>query len=332
MKTTLKDIARETGFSISTVSRVLSGSDKISEKTRTEVIKCAEKLNYPANRIMIPPTRNSLLHIALVTDFHEGEFYASFYHGFSQSVRDENIRLALLNTLNPKKELATLLAEVSQQYYDGIILFTPELEQQDYSKLLQKLPQNFPIVSNALIETPVISTVTFDGYSGGHLAAEHFNERGYRDVAIIKGPFNKAEVRYRYNGFRDFVTQQDGMELTWEYNGNFHFEAGVAAFHEFKGLSHKPRAIFSCNDLMAHGFVEAAKSDGYSIPGDVAIIGYDDLPICMHNNPALSSIRTDFEQLGRATLQALKTKIFNPDAPAGMLSLIPVTPVIRKSS
>lgn len=333
MKVTLKDIADDTGYSVSTVSRVLNGSNRISTSTREEVLESAEKFGYLTPRIRNAQSSTSTLNIALVASgFHEGEFYVSFFHGLNQAASENNIRLFLLGVLNPRKQIEEVIKEITFNYYDGIVLFLPEFNRADYEQVEKNLPDRFPVISNALIENPVFSTITFDSYSGGYLAATHFERQQYYEVGIINGPKNRAESRFRSNGFIDYVTQQNQMSLRWQYNGDFTFEEGVASFMEFHKLKKKPRAIFACNDDMSNGFMEAAKLKGYRFPQDIALIGFDNLPICRHNQPTISSINTDFKQLGEATMKILREKLSNPDLKTSMVSFVPVSLAVRESS
>lgn len=334
MKVTLKDIAEETGYSISTVSRALNGSDKIGAKTRRAIVHTAKRLNYPIYHALNGGSNVETLKICLViSQFHVGEFYASFFYGVNQAAEDHNIRLAMVNINKPFPELVEEIKDLTQnQQYDGLILFTPELRKTDYKKLQEELPDQFPVISNGLIENPIFTTISFDGYSGGYLAAEHFSNKGYNTCGIVRGPFQKAEARYRANGFRDFIIQASDMEIVWEYNGDFTFEAGVKAFRSYNKAEQKPRAIFACSDEMCHGFMEEAMMKGYDIPGDIAMIGFDDLPICKRHRPTISSIHTEYEKLGSVTMEAIREIVSNPKQQKGVLSLVPVEFVSRDSS
>lgn len=327
MKITLKDIARETGYSISTISRVLSDSGKISIKTRDEVLSAAKRLKYPLAGFKSIHQQAGNLNIAFVTDFREGEFYASFFYGFLTAARPEKVHLSMLSTANPRHELSSFLKDlINENYYDGIILFLPELEREDYLRLTDIIPKDFSVVSNAMIENPVFPTITFDGYSGGHQAAGFFYERGYRNVGVVKGPPRRADGLIRLNGFRDFISNKKDMNLIWEFHGDYTFDSGVRAFHELQQNDVKPEAVFICNDLMATAFIDNAKLNNVHIPEDIAVLGYDDLPMSRHSKPAISSIRTDFEQLATTTLRILRNQIEHK-APqkGGIMSLIPVS-------
>lgn len=332
MKPRLQDIAQDTGYSISTVSRVLRGSEKISKKAQKKIFESAQRLNYPLNRLNngIQP---GMVNVAMVaTSFHEGEFYASLLYGFNEAAEAMGIQFFMMSVERHRNRLNSILQDLSN-LFDGIILFAPDLTHEQYKEIQRKLPKNYPVVSNGLMERPVFVTVTFDSYSGGHLAAVKYEKKGYHKVGVIKGPWYKTEARFRYNGFSDYVQHHAEMELLWEFEGDYLFDSGYEAFRAFHRLPEKPEAIFSSNDLMAHGFIEGAKETGYRIPEDVAIIGYDDLPYSRQMKPKLSTIKTDLTALGEATLKSLQDQMKNGGTQQrGMLSFIPVELVLREST
>lgn len=334
MKVTLTTIAEDTGYSVSTVSRVLSNYSKISSKTRETVLKSARRLNYPIpyeNRVDLGRDQ---LNFILLTSFHEGEFYASFFCGYLRSIASRRIRLSLLSVAEPETQTtATIEKLIEEGNCDGIILFMPELDHQHYQELAGVVPDNFPLVSNGLIENPVFTTITFDGYSGGYQAAMHFEELGYQDLGIVKGPSHKPETRFRYNGFRDYIESREHLNLVWEYdNGSFEFDSGQPAVADMLTQPRRPQAVFVSNDLMALSFLEAAKASGLLIPDDIALIGYDDLPLCKQVTPNISTIRTDFQRLGTESLEALEQMLRRKKKQRGMMSFVPVSLVPRASS
>lgn len=333
MKTTLKDIADKTGYSISTVSRVLNHSSRISAKAKDEIFNAAKELNYKVFEQSPTRSKSNLNNVALITDFHEGQFYASFFYGYLQSVKDRGPRISLLSVHNPKNEIVAFIKQIIDEgYFDGIILFIPELDHEDYAAILKVLPPEYPILSNALVDNPKLTTITFDGYSGGYQAAAHFEEQGLHKLGIVKGPKNKAESRFRYNGFRDYIINSEKLELVWESEGNFQYNCGIDAFNKLFESQTDIDGIFISNDLMATGFIDTALQNGHDIPDDFAIIGYDDLPMCIQTKPTISSINTDFSQLGVYSIRELQNKLYDNTGPQSKLSMIPVELMPRSSS
>lgn len=333
MKVTLKDIAEETGYSISTVSRVLNGSDKISKEARREIYRTAKKLKYPIYHTLDGDKIVDTLKILfIVTGFHEGAFYSSLFYGMNKAAEKYNAQISFLFLQKPFKDILKTIRGIKDDKYEGLILFAPEFDKDHYQQIREELPDNFPVISNGLIENPVVSTVTFDGYSGGFLAGEHFHKQGYKRCGIIRGPLEKTEARYRANGYRDYISQTEDIELSWSCDGDYTFESGVKAFKEFEKLDEKPRAIFASNDDMGHAFLEEALDHGYKVPEDLALVSYDDLPICERHRPAISSIHTDYKKLGLVTIEKMKEVLANPDQQQGVLSLVPVHLNVRQST
>jgi DNA-binding LacI/PurR family transcriptional regulator len=118
----------------------------------------------------------------------------------------------------------------------------------------------------------------------------------------------------------------------WKCEGDFTFQSGENAFKNFLELENKPDAVFASNDSMAYGFLQAAKIHGYIIPGDVALIGYDDLPNNKFTRPQISSIKTDYDKLGDATLRVMLDQIQKKDLVSNLMSLVAVTVSQKKTS
>ncbi|MGM0739143.1 MAG: LacI family DNA-binding transcriptional regulator [Bacteroidota bacterium] len=358
MKPTLKQISELTGYSISTVSRSLANSSSISKKTRDEVHRAASGIGYrPRSRKKRSRKRKKTLHFALLSEFRIGEFYASMFCGYRDAAYREGIRLSLLSVQDQRSECVRFIQQIHREnQYDGYILFFPALERAHYEEILKVLPKGFPVISNALIDNPNIATITFDGYTGGRLAAEHFHQLGYRRLGIIEGPVVRPESRFRSNGFIDYIRHHPELELTWRFHGDYEFQSGLDAFNAFHkkaqllqndhnatGAKEASRgegafvewpadAIFAANDSMATGFMEAAREKGIPLPGQIAVLGYDNLPIGFNRTPPLSSVDTDFIELGVSSIKALKNKISKQGYKHGTLSLIPVRLIGREST
>lgn len=112
--------------------------------------------------------------------------------------------------------------------------------------------------------------------------------------------------------------------------GDFTFESGARAFKEYQKL--KPRAIFASNDDMANGFMESAKQKGIRFPKEIALVGYDDLRVCRHNQPTISSVKTDYEALGMTTMKLLRELVETPNQSSNTLSFVSVSLCHRESS
>lgn len=332
-RVTLKDIADDTGLSISTVSRVLSNKGKISRKSVRKVFESAQRLNYPIFYTQAPTELRSSLSIALVTNFHPGEFHASFYNGFLEAAKGSGTWLALFHVERDRDKTIDLINSIKRKHFDAVVLYLPGFKKADYIEL-QNLNDAFPVVSAAPIATPAIDTVVFDNYSGGYLVAKYFHEQGFRKLGVIQGPSDELETHLRKNGFNDYC-EQHGLEIVWKHKTDYELSSGKHAFKEFLSLSNKPEAIFFGNDALAIGFVNSAARHGLHIPADIAIAGYDNIPACEYVIPSITSVNTPHNQLGESIINLLKAKLKDPNSAKKTpisTTLVPVNLIERESS
>lgn len=333
-KVTLKDIAELSGLSVSTVSRALARTGKISAENEKKIFESAQKLNYPISIDDTPWELRDTLNIALVTHFYSGEFYSELFVGFDAATQNTKACLHLISVGNINSNPIELIAGLKKSNFDAAIIFLPDFHERDYRNLLKILPDNFPVVSAAPIVSPVLDTVTFDHYRGGHIVASHFITSGFKKVGIIQGPANKSEALLRKNGFVDLISETPGVSLTWSFKGDYSLAAGVSAYEHFKQSARKPEAIFCSNDDVAIGFMHSALRDGMRIPEDVAIAGFDDLPKCDYFKPTITSVRTPYDKLGQKVIELILDRIRSNDSVrhSGMTSLVPVTLSVREST
>ncbi len=333
-KITLKDIAEDAGVSISTVSRALTRTGKISGEKERKIFESAQRLNYPIQLDSTPFNLKSTVNIALVTYLHTGEFFSSLFNGFDHASQNTNATIQLLSVRYSKSDYIETIANLKNSGFDAAVIFLPEFVEKDYRKLLKEAPHNFPIVSTAPIVSPVLDTVTFDNYRGGYSVASHFEEQGYRTFGHIQGPSSRSEALLRKNGFVDYIAESDQLEFIWDFKGDYSLESGLRAYQSYKDSEHKPEAIFCSNDDVAIGFIHAALKDGIRIPQDVAIAGFDDLPKCKFYNPSITSVNTPYHILGKKVLDLILGRLENNDygQNTGYTNLVPVSLSVRDSS
>ena len=304
MRIKLEEIATRSGYSIATVSRVLSGKAKGRSQSVHEIIHTARDLGYKASinqysDIDIP------VDIALVTQHDAEEFYSCLYESFDRIASKMNIQISI-HSAKHSKNLVDQIHLVSK-FHDGIILMAPTLISEDYEMILKKT-REYPIVSIAPVDGNIFPTITFDSYEGGRLAAETLVESGFTQFGIITGPLIKWEANLRKNGFSDALRKK-GYEINWEFQGNYSFNSGEAAYEDINKKELTNIGIFSSNDQMALGFLHTALENGARVPGDFGVVGYDNMPYSKVFYPKLSTIGTDLDVLAEATLESLRTRV-----------------------
>ena len=327
MRVTLKHISNDTGLSVATVSRTMSRKKRRYSANEEKIYASARKLGY---HFFTNASENQQLSIALVMKLFEGEFYASLMNGFYEASENSVSEIVFSYVAKQNENLVNDIIKLSKKY-SGICLFLPSMTNNDYLKIKEGVGQ-YPIISLLPSQNPKIDTVCFDSYRGGYMLAKHFEEQGYKKFGYISGPSKRADALYRKNGFLNHIHELDDLELVWSFEGDFTSSSGKAAFAEFKNTGLKDIAIFGGNDHSCFGFMKAAIESGYKIPDDFIIAGYDNLSFCETFTPELTSIATDFHELGKKSIRTIENMVAENSDSFGNISMIPVRIKIRTSS
>jgi DNA-binding LacI/PurR family transcriptional regulator len=328
MKVKLEQIAKKSGYSVATVSRVLAGKAKGRSQSVTEILMTARDLGFKTSSINYK-NLSLPLDIALITQHDAEEFYSCLYESFDRISFEKNIHMSIHSAKYSKsiQEQVQLLSK----YNDGIILMAPTLDKAGYEGIIKKI-NSFPLLSIAPVEGNIVPTITFDSYEGGRLAAELLVNSGYRKFGIITGPSEKLEANLRRNGFQDFL-RKNKLKINWEFQGDYSFKSGELAFKDLHKKHSKNLGIFSSNDQMALGFLHASSEKGLNIPGDYGIVGYDNMPYSKVFYPKLSTIDTDLDLLAINTLDFIvqKIKSSNEKPVNPTTTLLPVELIKRRT-
>lgn len=328
MKVKLEQIAKKSGYSVATVSRVLAGKAKGRSQSVTEILMTARDLGFKTSSINYK-NLSLPLDIALITQHDAEEFYSCLYESFDRISFEKNIHMSIYSAKYSKSIQGQV--QLLSKYNDGIILMAPTLDKAGYEGIIKKI-NSFPLLSIAPVEGNIVPTITFDSYEGGRLAAELLVNSGYRKFGIITGPSEKLEANLRRNGFQDFL-RKNKLKINWEFQGDYSFKSGELAFKDLHKKHSKNLGIFSSNDQMALGFLHASSEKGLNIPGDYGIVGYDNMPYSKVFYPKLSTIDTDLDLLAINTLDFIvqKIKSSNEKPVNPTTTLLPVELIKRRT-
>jgi len=327
LRVTLKHISDDTGLSVATVSRTLRRKNRKYSANEEKIYASARKLGYP---LFTLTGENQQISIALVMKLFEGEFYASLMNGFYEASGSAASEIVFSYVAKQNDNPVDYIVNLSKKH-SGICLFLPSLTNNHYLKIKERVGR-YPIISLLPSKNPKIDTVCFDSYRGGYMLAKHFEEQGYKKFGFLSGPPNRADALFRKNGFLNHIHESDGLQLVWSFEGDFRSSSGKAAFAEYKNTGLKDIAIFGGNDYSCFGFMKAAIESGYKIPDDFIIGGYDNLSFCEIFSPELTSIATDFHELGKKSIRTIENMVAENTDSIGQISMIPVEIKVRNST
>ena len=293
-KITIRDVAREAGVSIATVSNALNGSDVVKPKTREHVMEAAKRLNYIPNvngrQLRATQTHNIGLFVTSMT----GSYYGDMADSIHYVCRKHGYELQIFIV----DEDCPPLPRLQSQSIDGAIMMFDGLSDGDKKQLMKS---QIPIVfMDQEAAGPHISSVIYESYEHGRMAAEYLLGLGHRDLMHIFGVPNNYDSIQRLNGFTDTLLEA-GVPLRKEniLSGRFERAAAYRSMHRFLQEGNRlPDAVFAANDLSALGCMEALKEYSIRVPEDISVIGCDDHILSGYVTPALTTIRTHMERLG----------------------------------
>jgi LacI family transcriptional regulator len=327
---TIRDVARAARVSVATVSRALNDSGPVRDDTRQRVHDAAENLRFTphgAARSLITSRTNTLG--VLLPDLY-GEFFSEIIRGIDRSAQRAGYQLLLSSARNAHDEVHGAFRAM-YGCVDGLVLMAPDLE---LAELFAQHRDGTPIV---FINSPVTSEdarlITIDNHGGAYRMVRHLVRKGRHGIAIIRGAETNHDAAERLRGYRDAL-DDSGLprDPRLEFHGDFTEAAGYRAARAALKLQPRPTAIFAANDAMAIGALSALREEGVAVPAEIAVAGFDDIPIARYVSPPLSSVHVPIAQLGERAMDLLLGAIAGPEDAAGRRVVLPTTLVIRKSS
>ncbi|MBZ0301646.1 MAG: LacI family transcriptional regulator [Anaerolineae bacterium] len=326
---TIVDVARESGVSYSTVSRVLNGYEFVRTSTREKVLHAAEKLGYVPNRQArsLAGGRSNVIGI-LVPGLDNG-YIGEIVRGIDEDLAKSNYDLMLYTTHRHEGKESRYVTSITNGLTDGLILVVPLIPTAYVEALRQR---NFPYV---LIDQSDMSDkssiVDATNWQGAYDGTRYLIQLGHRRIGFITGLLDLASAVDRLEGYKAALSDHDlPLQPEWVVEADFWQAGGYQAAQALLALPQRPTAIFASNDLSAFGAMEAIRDCGLRIPEDLSIIGFDDIPQAAIAYPKLTTIRQPLAQMGRVAAQMLVEHIENPDRPARRVTL--ATQVVIRDS
>ena len=329
-KVTIKDVAREAGVSISTVSNALNDVDVLHPDTKAHILEVAKRMHYVPNLNGRNLKAQETKVIGLFSNYMGGPYMGALTDSMARQCVEKGYELNVFVTRNPDSIVANLFGH----RVDGAIIVNRLLSVEQEEELKEA---KIPIVYlNREIAGEYQTGVFFDSYGAGRLAAEYLLEKGYDRLGLIEGP-NNYDSMERSRGFKD-VLEEKGVKLEEQHiwQGAFSRDRAYDAVYAYvdsldarKRKKLLPQAIFAANDLSAIGCMDALAKLDIKVPEQVKVLGCDDIELCRYVQPMLTTIRTNFEEQGAVAVQCL-IKMLKEDK-KGSLKRLSCHVVERKS-
>lgn len=324
---TIKDVAREAKVSVATVSRALNGSADVTPATRTRIERAAARLRYvPMGAARSLVTRRTQAVGALLPDLF-GEFFSELIRGIDLAARARGLHLLVSSSHGDADEAAAALRAM-QGRVDGVLIMSPHV---DAAFLRRHLADSVPVV--LLDSAPRgyhFPHVNIDNHGGACAMTQHLLALGYRNLAFIEGPEGNRDARERRRGFEQTIAAQHGATAHF-LKGDYSEESGYRAGRRLLSARKRPDAVFAANDMMAIGCLSAFNEAGVQVPDEIALAGFDDIPIARYTHPPLTTVHVRIAQLGHAALERLVTQMEALETPEADVRTMACEVVVRAS-
>lgn len=340
MSATIKDVARLAGVSPSTVSRVLSNSPRISEETSKRVRTIMEELGYAPNsaaKSLVSKESNTIcvVHPKPAEELFNNMFFPELIRGIVTQASRAGYDVLLTAEATERQEIATLSRLLGGKRADGAILLYSRKDDQVIEFLSSG---NHPFVLIGKSEShPEILTVDNDNEKAARDAVMHLISMGHTRIGFVSGPQNLVVSQDRLSGYRAAL-EDTGLEMRpeWIVEGDFLQKSGYRAMSFFMGLQERPTALVVADDMMALGIVRGLKEAQYSVPEDICLVSFNNIPPAALSHPPLTSMDIGIYQLGYAAAQTLvhrmRSDSEDKSLPFPARQIIPHQLMMRESS
>lgn len=292
---TIRDVARRAQVSVATVSRALNAPDHVSEASRARVTEAVRELSYVphAGARSLSLARTNAIGVVL-PDLH-GEFFSEIMRGMDREASRRKY-LLLLSNLHAGSEQAAMALRAMHGRVDGLIVMAPHLPAEELSEsLLAGLPT---VLINTRDRSGRHSTIHLDNKAGVEAVVAHLLALGRTRLVHVAGPVQNVDAQERLTAFRSAAAARGAQCLI--VDGDFEEDSGERAVTALLRSGHRFDGLFAANDNMAIGAIQALRSAGLRVPEDVAVVGFDDIPLARHLG--LSTVRVRIAELGERAL------------------------------
>jgi LacI family transcriptional regulator len=307
-RVTINDVARACKVAPSTVSNALAGKAYVKPATRRRILAAVERLGYRASAIARALRTQRSFSVGVVLADITNPTFPEIVRGIEDALRESGCTLLLCNTDGTVERQAQYMRALADRRVDGLILVSQHLDAPAIEPLLATAPPT--VLVHRRHRRRNFDYVGLDNVHGISLALEHLTALGHRRIAFIRGPQESTAVEERYRAFAAFVAaariDDDGCLVV---QGDYTREGGHAAGKMLLDLPHPPTAIVASNDVAALGVLEAARERRLEVPGDVSIVGFDDIFVSGLNAISLTTVRQPMREIGAAAAQLLLKRI-----------------------
>ncbi len=329
---TIRDVARQAGVGVGTVSRVLNESPSVSEETRRKVLSAIEELDFAPSPIARRLSRGKSMSVAVIAPFFTRRSYVERLQGIENVLSDQLYDLVLYNVETVARRDDCLRFVPRRERVDGLLILSLAPTDDEALNLAQTG------VPTVLVDArhPHLNSVQIDDFAGAQRAVNHLLDQGHRRIAYVSERIDQNEFHFqpiddRYRGYRAAL-EAAGVPYDAELHkqGDYGWDEARRMGLELLQMDEPPTAVFGYSDTMAMGVMDAAQELGLSIPDDLSVVGYDDVEIAQYFQ--LTTIRQPLYETGARGAALLLDLMSHPETSEVESIILPTNLVIRRTT
>jgi DNA-binding LacI/PurR family transcriptional regulator len=310
MAVTLKEVALRAGVSRSAVSRTFTEGASVSAKTRKKVEKAAEYLGYSPNFLARSLTTRRTKMIGLISNNFHNPIFLQVFDLFTKGLQDRGLRPLLVN-LSDETEPEGSVKMLRQYSVDGVIVASSTLPP-GFSKAFRDA--GLPVVHSfgRYSAMPEVHIVGIDNQQCGRMAARCLIEKGYKSIGFMGGPQSATSTQDRFDGFMEESSKHSNVKVSHSFANAYSFDAGRSEMLRLLENGYC-EAYFCGDDVLSIGALSAIETAGYSVPGDIGIIGLNDMEMAGWENINLTTIHQPVKQIISSSIELIVAMLEEPD-------------------
>ena len=309
MGVTLKEVAERAGVSRSAVSRTFTPGASVSDKTRKKVETAAQELGYYPNALASSLTTGRTKLIGLVSNNFQNPFFLQIFDLFTKALQDKGLRPLLVN-LSDETDPENSARMLRQYSVDGVVVASSTLPPSFAGAFREA---GIPLVHSfgSRAYAPEVHVVGIDNVECGQIAAQALLDKGYRRIGFMGGPEEATTTQDRLAGFVQVLNAAEGVEFTYSFADAYSFEAGRREM--LRLMSQTPAEAYFCgDDVLSIGAISAIRDSGFSVPGDIGVLGINDMEMAGWENISLTTIRQPIPEIVQASVELVAAMLDDP--------------------
>jgi len=328
---TISDVAKLSGLSKTTVSRVINNHPYVSKEKKMKVLKAMKELGYSPNPAARRLRGQLTTTLGVIVPRIVNPFFSYLVNSIEQTANKMGFQVLISQSKEDCKKELEFLNLLKTKQVDGIIMTAVE---NDW-KIIEPFTEYGPILlCNEYVNNPKVPTIRVDQYEGAYIGVKHLIEKGHKKIAYCTGGLfdEQGKDKDRNLGYQKAL-KEAGVKMNpkWIFINQHTIEDGKKIIKQILEMDDRPTAIFTGSDEIAGGMMLEAKKYGLIIPDDIAIIGFDDQPLAEMLDPQLTTIRQPVAQMGEKSVEVIIELLNNPEMKIKNINL-PIELVVRKTT